>query len=296
MKSQINILNIMENKDFIVFIITHGRPNNVITYKTLKNSGYTGGIYLIIDNEDKTANRYYNKFGYNKVIMFDKQEIAKTTDHGDNFWNLKTTIHARNACFEIARNLGFTYFLVLDDDYVKFDFRLNSNLDYPSGFFKIRNLDKIFDSYLNFYKSINAVSICMSQGGDYIGGCDNNFAKNILSRKAMNSWFCSINRPFKFISRLNEDVNTYMTLGSTGILFATIPFCSLTQMQTQGTSGGMTEAYLDGGTYVKSFYTVMYCPSFTKIIRMGAVNKRLHHSIDWSSAVPVIIDEKYKKY
>jgi len=28
---------------------------------------------------------------------------------------------------------------------------------------------------------------------------------------------------------------------------------------------------------------------------MGRTNKRLHHLIDWGSAVPCIIDEKYKK-
>lgn len=57
----------------------------------------------------------------------------------------------------------------------------------------------------------------------------------------------------------------------------------------------MTDAYIDGGTYVKSFYTVMYCPSFTKIITMGRTNRRLHHSISWPNAVPLIIDERHKK-
>ena len=31
-------------EDFAIFILTHGRPNNVITYNTLKTSGYTGDI------------------------------------------------------------------------------------------------------------------------------------------------------------------------------------------------------------------------------------------------------------
>ena len=42
----------MIKEDFTVFILTHGRPNNVKTYKTLKRFGYTGKIHIVIDNED----------------------------------------------------------------------------------------------------------------------------------------------------------------------------------------------------------------------------------------------------
>ena len=42
----------MRNKDFVAFILTHGRADNVITYNTLRNHGYTGRIVLIIDDED----------------------------------------------------------------------------------------------------------------------------------------------------------------------------------------------------------------------------------------------------
>lgn len=278
---------------FGVFIITHGRPDCVITYMTLKNQGYTGKIYLIIDNEDKTANKYYDNFGRDSVIMFDKQEIAKTTDHGDNFWNLRTTTHARNACFDIAKQVGFNYFLVLDDDYTTFDYRLFIDKAIVKP---VKNLDLLFELLIEYYKSIDAVSICMAQGGDFIGGLDNGKELYRFSkRKAMNTWFCSVDRPFRFISRLNEDVNTYLTLGSKGILFLTIPFCSITQKQTQGTKGGMTEAYIDGGTFVKTFYSIMYCPSFVKGKLMNSTNRRIHHSMDWNSAVPCIISESYKK-
>lgn len=111
----------------------------------------------------------------------------------------------------------------------------------------------------------------------------------------MNTFFCSTDRKFKFIGRINEDVNTYTFLGSTGNLFLTILNVSITQITTQHNAGGMTELYLDSGTYIKSFYTVMYCPSFVKVGIMQSVNQRLHHQISWEHAVPVILDEKYKK-
>ena len=39
--------------DFAVFILSHGRANNLITLKTLDKIGYTGKTYIIIDNEDE---------------------------------------------------------------------------------------------------------------------------------------------------------------------------------------------------------------------------------------------------
>lgn len=110
------------------------------------------------------------------------------------------------------------------------------------------------------------------------------------------AFFCSTDRRFQFQGRINEDVNTYTNLQSQGNLFLTIPFISLTQKQTQKNKGGMTDMYLISGTYVKSFYSVICSPSSVKVKMLNANKKRLHHSIDWESAVPKIIEEKHKKY
>lgn len=114
----------------------------------------------------------------------------------------------------------------------------------------------------------------------------------------MNFFICSVDRPFLFEGRLNEDVNTYVRLGHTGRLFLTINQVQLNQNQTQAVAGGMTEAYLDAGTYVKSFYTVMYAPSCVQVGVMGdprSGNYRMHHAINWGRAVPCILREKHRK-
>jgi len=283
------------NKDFCVFILSNGRPDKVITLKTLKSHGYTGKVYIIIDNEDKTSEKYYSNFGKEQILVFDKSEIAKKVDNGDNFNNLRTTTHVRNAIFEKAKELNYKYFLMLDDDYTAFNYTTNEKDEYITSDTKVNNLDKIFEIFLEFFKKTTILSICFAQGGDFIGGENSSVYKKGASRKAMNSFFCSIDRPFNFISRLNEDVNTYMTLGNRGYIFITSSLIRLEQLQTQANSGGMTDAYIDNGTYVKSFYTVMYGPSYTKVGLMGNVNKRLHHKINWNNAVPVILDEKHCK-
>jgi len=285
----------MKTKDFAVFILTHGRADNIITINSLKKSGYTGKIYFIVDNEDKTIDKYYKNFGKEFVKVFDKKKYADNVDEGNNFDERRTITHARNACFDIANELGITYFIELDDDYIKFDYRIDNNSNYPTGHFVIKDkLDYIFDLLIDFYKTIKAKSIAISQGGDWIGGSESGFTKYPMKRKVMNSFICSTERLFKFVGAMNEDVNTYTTLGSRGSIFLTIPYLSLTQKETQSQEGGITDMYLLYGTYCKAFTTVMMMPSSVKISEMGNKNKRLHHSIKWKNTVPVILNEEHK--
>lgn len=284
----------MKNNNFVVFIISHGRPDNIKTLTSLRRANYTGEYRIVIDNEDGQINPYFSKHA-EKIIVFDKKKIAATVDNGDNFDNHRTTTHARNACFEIAKELGYTYFLVLDDDYTDFRYKYDHEYNYV-GIKWPKNIDKIFDITLDYFISTPQIkSIAFSQGGDFFGGGESAGLPK-LKRKCMNSFFCSTERPFKFFSRLNEDVNTYITLGSRGELFLTLTNFALQQVPTQINKGGMSDAYANSGTYVKSFYSVMYCPSFMKIYQMSSKNKRIHHLTDWASAVPVIISETHKKY
>jgi hypothetical protein len=284
----------MAINDFVIFILSHGRPDNVLTVKSLKKFGYTGELFIIIDNEDQEAEKYRKNYG-DKVIVFDKAKVAETFDEGDNFKDRRAVIYARNACFDIAREMGKTYFMELDDDYIDFRYKINSKGE-PIHRKPIKNLDVIIGAMLDFFKAINAKSIAMAQGGDFIGGKQNGISSSINQRrKAMNTFICSIDRPFKFVGRVNEDVNTYVWFQSLGNLFLTFPLVAIQQNQTQKNKGGMTELYLDSGTYIKSFYTVMFSPSCVKVKMMGIKNPRLHHSVDWDCAVPVIIQERFKK-
>jgi hypothetical protein len=280
--------------NFAVFILTHGRPDSVITDKTLRRSGYTGPIWYLIDDEDSTATQYRERYG-EAVIQFNKQRYADMVDEGDNFNNRRTTTHVRNASFDIAEQLGYEYFMQLDDDYYEFQFRTGRDQQYPSGHFTLKTTaDSVFAEILEFYKNSTFVTVALAQGGDYIGGAQCSFATDpTIRRKAMNSFMCSTNRRFRFVSRLNEDVNTYCTLGSRGVLFGTIPLAMLNQLDTQSQAGGMTEAYKASGTYVKSFSTVMYCPAFVRVQALNTSHARIHHRIDWGRAVPVIIGEEH---
>lgn len=282
--------------DFAVFILSHGRPDNVITLNTLKKANYTGKWYIVIDNEDDKADKYYKKYGTDKVIMFDKLEISKKFDTADMSQERRTVVYARNACFEIAEKLGLTYFLELDDDYNNFSYRKEID-GLLTQRVNVKQADKMFELMIDFLEKTQALTVAFGQGGDYVGGLNSGLYKAQVKRKAMNTFFCTTKRPFKFVGRINEDTNTYVLYGSRGHLFLTICDVMINQLETQSNKGGMTDVYLNSGTYLKSFYTVMMCPSCVKISRMGntSTSKRIHHRIDWNSAVPKIISERYKK-
>ena len=280
--------------DFVAFILTHGRPDKVYTIDALRNAGYTGRIVLVIDNEDKTADQYYEKFGKENVVMFDKLKKSKEFDTIDIGRDRRAIVYARNACFDIAKDLGYKYFLELDDDYTNFRQRfIKPNGQFGSWYLK--DFDAVVDCMLEFLETSGALTVAFAQTGDFIGGSGSKVFKDKLARKAMNSFFCKTENKFDFIGRINEDVNTYVNLGSKGHLFFTVSDMSLDQTQTQANSGGMTELYLNAGTYVKSFFTVISNPSSVKLYTVGSSHKRIHHSIDWEHAVPKIISSHYKK-
>ena len=283
---------------FAVFILTHGRANNVITYNTLRKQGYTGQIYLMVDDEDNQIDDYEKLYG-KQVIVFNKQQAIDYTDSGDNFKKRNSVVYARNWNFVIAKELGINYFLQLDDDYSIFVNTFNNNREYITKNRKIENLDKVFDAMTAFLIESNADCVCMSQGGDFVVGEHSKVAllgsQGKFSRKAMNAFFMNTAKPFKFMGRINEDVNAYVSLGNVGKLFITVPRIRLEQIATQANKGGLTDIYLDLGTYVKSFYSVMYAPSCIKVAEMGVTSKRLHHKVQWKHAVPEIISGDLKK-
>jgi len=281
------------NDDFAVFIMVWGRPDKMWTAQTLRKHGYTGKIYFVADDLDETLPAYKDKYG-DDLLIFSKTEVKDLFDAGDNSGDLRSTMYAVNVIPRLAKEHGIKYFFIFCDDYTGFIYKFDSDLNYKEN--PINNLDKAFELMLDFFRNTSAVSIAMAQCGDFIGGKRSGITKNIaMKRKAMNSFLCSTDRPFQFMGRMNEDVTTYVNLGHKGNLFLTVPNIALHQRPTQADKGGLSEMYLDYGTYVKSFFSVMFNPSCVKVGEMGEKHKRIHHKVSWNNAVPCIMREEYRK-
>jgi len=279
--------------DFCVFILTYGRAGRVKTASALRDAGYSGLIYFVVDDEDNDAPNYIAEYG-DSVVRFCKSDVQERMDDGDNLPKRDSVVYARNATWDLAKQLGIKYFMQLDDDYNGFYYRFDTNGKY--GSYRIRStFDALVDALISFYDASGALSVALSQGGDHIGGAPRDIR---LRRKAMNSFLCSVDKPFLFKGRMNDDVNTYIVHGAVGGLFFTVMTTQLNQAQTQSQAGGLTEMYLEHGTYTKSCYTVMMAPSCTKVAELSdprSPHRRLHHRINWNAAVPVLLHEKWRK-
>lgn len=280
--------------DFAIFILSHGRPDSVVTLSEIERCGYTGKTYIVIDDEDRTGDEYKRRYG-DRVLVFSKR--ALDVDAGDNTGDMRSSMYPRNAIFDFAKRLGLRWLMQFDDDYESFQLRFLP--DYTYGVVRIRKrIDAVIGALIGYMERAPSIdSVCMSQGGDHIGG--QAAARDIRARrKAMNSFIFRVDTDMRFVGRMNEDANLYVSKGLTGSVFLTIMQAMLGQKQTQASAGGMTEAYLDSGTYIKSFFSVMYAPSSVRVgtINTGSnVTPRIHHDINWNNAAPKIIRESHRK-
>lgn len=277
--------------DFAVIIPTHGRADRVYTYHALKRSGYSGKVYMLCDDKDKNLEEYKKEYGEENVLIFSKEEYEGKFDKMDNFGKTNVVVYARNAIYDAARSVGLRYIAVLDDDYTSFEYRVDGEYNYK--FSAIRNLDDVFIAFLEFLITTRVKTICWSQGGDFIGGSKNMdmAIKKTPKRKAMNLFFFDVENPMEFMGTINEDLTASVAEGLSGQVVLTTPLVSLNQKQTQANAGGLTDIYLDLGTYVKSFYSVMRAPSAVKISMMGNKYKRIHHAVTWNNCAPKILRE-----
>ena len=284
----------MSNIDYAVFILTHGRPELQHTYKSLRKYGYEGPVYFVVDDLDKTIDQYREKYG-DKVVVFDKKEWQKKTDTMDAENRLDVVVYARNAVFQIARDLGYRYFVVLDDDYKNYEHRYEE--DNKLKTITPKHLGRAFEASFKFLIDSGILCYSWEQGGDFIGGLNTRFRQRCV-RKIMNTYFFDAEKPVIFKGTINEDMVASLYHGMRGDVIISSCDMSIQQMQTQKQSGGLTDAYLYYGTYVKSFYAVIMNPSCVKVAAMGdpkSGHYRMHHRVRYDLSCPVIISDKYKK-
>ena len=282
----------MLRDDFAALILTHGRPDNVLTLRTLAGAGYSGRWYLVLDDEDATRPQYVERFGADRVITFSKAAVAAGMDLADAGGTMSAVVFARNACDRIAADLGLTRYIQLDDDYLTCMYRYTDAITLRHT--DVRRLDDVLAAMLDFHDASGALTVCFAQGGDYLGGIHDKFQQAVL-RKAMNTFICRTGAPIGFLGRINEDVNAYVTHGGRGARMFTITDVCMFQGMTQQNAGGMTSAYT-GGTYAKSFYPVMMRPDAVTIRMMGPHHPRPHHRVHWNRAVPKIISSRWQRF
>ena len=280
---------------FAVIVLCHCRPDNTTTVATLRKRGYTGKIYLVLDDEDPTIEQYRQNFKDETIYVFSKDEMLNRIDIMNNNKDKRCAVYARNACFDLAEQYGLKYFCQVDDDYTSFAYRRAED-DNKLYRYDTVNLDEVFQIYLEFMAtSENIGAVAFAEPGDFVCGSSSNLASHRFLQKCMGSWICFTDRRLHFLGVMNDDVNTYALNGSRGQLFYTFDYIMIDTPETQATDGGMTDLYLGNGTYAKTFYTVLCCPSFVRVSMFGDKHFRIHHKFSWGNAMPKLISDKYKR-
>lgn len=280
---------------YAIFVISHGRSHydKLPTLKCLEQSGYTGDLFVVIDDEDEEAPIYMSKYG-DKVIQFSKKEYDYI-DTCDLIPEHTGTPYVRNAMHDIAKKLGYEYYAVFDDDYTSF--RLIMNRGAYLRHAPVNSMDRFIDAMFEMLKDTGADCCALSQIGDFIGGLNSgNINTPTLRRKVMNTFFCSTEKPLSWVGRTNEDVSLYVCGGIRGQIYITNYMLAVVPSQTQALKGGLTDFYRSYGTYNKSMYTVIQAPSAVKISVVGDKHPRIHHYAQSVNYTPCILDERHRKF
>lgn len=279
----------MKNR-YAVFIITHGRANRQLTYKYFSKRNCTDDVYLIIDDKDEQLNEYKSKYK-EKVIVFSKGDYKNKVDTLVNNPTLAHPVYARNAVYDIAKQLGYRYFFVVDDDIKRVVLRyvIEGNL---KSHVVNTELRYVLNYLVDFMIATKAHLVGIPNVGAFIGGINSHHLKSGCIREVNNFYLCDTNKKIDFISTLHDDITTNLMLNNKGY-FIISPMLLMQKFDTNGNEkgGGMKDTYDKYGLYPMVFSAVVVAPNSIKV----KPNKDSFEIRRKNRQYPLIISDKYKK-
>lgn len=287
-------------RKFLVMIFSYGRcqllkkMTKAMLEKSESNSDYT----IVLSDDDNTIQEYIETFGKEHVYIFNKEQVMKEMqpDTGDAYSMKQVVFYARDYSFKIAQELGYRYFVALDDDYDSLSVREEHDGKLLHSSLKTMkvNFDEMCEIHFRLLDSAPFLNtVALSQGGDYLGGISTAIWKKGYSFKAMNAFFCDTHKPFEFKGRINEDCNAYVINSQRGKLSLTLAGLMVNQPCTQKSENGLTNVYKEFGTWWKSVYTTMFAPNCAGIRVLKHIHARVHHVVDWKYCNVKVLSSSY---
>lgn len=221
--------------DFAVFILTHGRANEQKTLRTLKRCGYSGRLYLIIDDEDEQQDEYVRLYG-SKVVKFSKREIEPCFDTMTNKKEYRSVVYARNASYGIAHDLGVRWIFMCDDDISNLSYRVLKGNTLKG--INIRDIDDLFELMCGIMEAGNLGIFGFSQAGAFIGGANKNYL-NGHQRKVAQAMMFDADNPIEFRGIFNEDLQVALDAGIAGKVAMSTMLVSIQSPERTTNRGGV---------------------------------------------------------
>ena len=275
--------------DFAVFITSHESPYVCKSLTSLVENGYTGAIYLVIDDMDKRIVEY--KSETRKTLVFHKLHYVETLDIGMSTYNpqLAAVLYARAAVEDFAKALGLKYFCVMDDDLIGFRVRLP--IDNKLASFKSINLDRVFDAYIEYMDNTPICCLSFANDGSFIGGVSA-FDK-VLERRSCHTVFIrDTERPFDWSFAVNEDYISSLRMSNVGSVMFTLPFVQRTITGMGDRDEGMSDVYKTTSDFQRAFYATIARPD---VCLPRYYNDKFVIGVNKKGAYPKIISDYYAK-
>ena len=278
--------------DFAIFICTHGRPNKQLTYNTLKQCGYTGKIYLVLDDTDNTIQQYIENYGTEQLIVFDKNHYINSCDTGSNKPVYKCILYAKDAVEDIARDMHLKSFILADDDILKLRFRtIRDSKLYSTD---LNDLNAVLDSYIEYLLNANIATLGFGNSYIYIGGVGGLNPDSLSNRRFTYNFILRNTRyDVNWYSEMNEDSITPILSAQKGQVWLQLPFVQFDMKECQaGADGGMSDVYANMDKFKQYAHFLLYTPSNVRLIeRFG----KSTHTFDRVKTFPKIISNVWRK-
>ena len=274
-----------------IYIISKGRPD-CKTARTLTNLNYPGAWFIVCGNNDETLQEYIDKWGKDKILVFDWYEQIKHTDVMDNFGFDTMPSGAapvRNAVFEFSRQRGELRHWQMDDDFTNVHF-VDVGKKHTSRVTSGELLYWWLVRIAEFADNIKAANIGIALKRELFPDQPMETIPKVYGVHNMSN-DPSITPEWK--GRLNDDTLHAISVKRLGQGWEIqTRFLGVDTPPSQTGSGGLTEFYQAYGTVRKTAYLILAAPNAAKLVIRY---KRYHHKMRWDLITSKLISEKWQR-
>lgn len=279
---------------FAVFILSHKRAYRVETYDTLIRGGYTGKIYIVVDNQDPMLNVYQERFG-DSVLVFDKQTYIDKTETLETSKMKSSAVYARNAIEQYARDFVLDVFGMFDDDIISFRYRwidgkVVRSLSVNGG------LDLVFESYAQYILDTGIACTSFPFTMFYVSGVHELNKRISEYRHTYQIHIRNAHKPVEWKGIINHDTITQLLTAKYGYIWWSIPHLVFDAKPMNKESGGLKEVYDSLRDLDMAFIAVMTCPDCCVITASNGERSTLQIKENKYTSYPMIVSSRYKKW
>lgn len=282
---------------FAVFILSHKRADRVETFDTLKKSGYTGKIYIVVDDEDPQIDLYRQRFSDRKdveLLLFGKQPMIEIADTIYPEKKRSSALYARNFIESFAELSRIDIFAMMDDDITSFRFRWVENNSVKSQLVTL-TMDDVFRYYGEYMLEADIATTSFPFSMFYISGTSGLDKKITESRHTYQIHIRNTNFPVDWVSVINQDTITQLQTMQTGYIWWSIPFLVFDAEPMNSKSGGLKSVYDSIKDFDMAFLAVISNPSCCKVAYSSGPRSTMQIKEDKHTSYPMIVSERYMK-